>query len=1838
MKPENNIKLIKGIRVITKHTFIKPELFRLILLLTLFITGYNSVQAQEFIYIKSGNNYLALTSSGAITNENTTGTPSKYALWVKVYLSSAQTTNYQLYNVGTGRYLTEPVNSTLASTEYPFTAANAYNTNSTNNYNVWSGTTTIINSNTSYSSRNLNFNTVWVAGTATTSVHNLITPNISIRHKSGSYYSGFLSNGMQKTHTDTKIIYANGSVTLKAPPQSGSYYSAHAYFRWYMYESDGLYSTNSISFTNSKTATNGLYLLNNTTINPQTATYNFTTDNNAGRSTIVACDVSAQRDFGFDYTSSTEATLIEPSLSYRTIFIVKPATEIANQLRTISNAGNYLENEVVYMPKHNLLAVTPNPSGSNPAYQYPRVTLEMDRDNYFGYTTSGGTTLANSITNASGTGIGWTATATNGVSISSYDGRFIYLNTSGATSNSSVVTVTLRTIANGPVYNIAKFTVNLTDYGPKTFSSIEAITSESDINYKRKLSYLNKNYILISKQDFDQDSTTATSANNASRIPLGYDICSYGFASPSHYDNGFKDIHQSYVTNRVPQFNEYGLFKTANVSGVSASVGSGNVGSTWWNNGKVVRDRLYEMRGSASGKNGYFMYFDAAMDPGLIATLPIDPLCAGTTLVVSAGIASLTQSGGGNAYPNMNFVFIGVDASGNETELNRYTTGDIPVYTGSSDTPWYQLYYTFTFQQSYAGYTSYKLRLENNCNSTSGADYAVDDIRIYRSKPTVQANQITLPCGDENAKIKIRVEYTKLLASLGVTEVTTGSGTPIELKYKFLDDNKVSLTNYNYGTTASPAFDYGTIRILTKFSDMNVLAPGADAPIADRTIKEAYTETEIIDGVTYRYLVFQTPNNVVLLPNKEYFTVIANNVGVFGTDLCSMISDPFVIIPPSVITVDGATWTEEQGLCYGNTITLGAMLKDRITYENIACRFDWFIGSSAEYKSTSGGMSVEEAIKAYRVEYPIPTSGNYTLQATKGLFTTTAYNLLNSMISANKLLLNRSQITRIVRQGENFVAYPIIGTAVPTSSTPTLLLCNDFIPLGGTQTPKNPTIEWASGTMGSISVRMSLDQYNDLKNNGSKTLKIPVKDFKNSDKTKLRNLAKTSDTNVYLISTDDPNYVVDSLAPITQMATLNTINITSSLIDEDYILLSNIRNITAKEGYTYKIEFKFNQVNLNGEVSVCDGVTSLYIKIVPKYLTWKGNAGDNWNNDNNWVRSYQSDIYKNASHNSDGYADYSSPLTHKGFVPMNFSNVTIPAVNGLTVLKSPWLYSLTGSPVSTDNTNYTAEADKAANAATSGIANDVCVKSSGANYDCENYYGNTVNKIYFKPLAEMRNTNLLTYNDASVEFELTSGKWYMMTSPLKDVVAGDMYTPSSNGKQDTEAFSSITYSPTTNNRFNPAVYQHSWDKADSKIFKTDHTSTDAYISSNWSYVYNEVSEPYSPGTGFVIKPIYGTPGVSKLLFRLPKNDASYSYYSYDGNTTGDNTAITRTNNGKLALDNAAANVNLNITNQSGANDIFLVGNPMMASLDMKLFFDQNTSLERKFWIITTNGLSTAQIAADGVITTSGADVLTRNIAPMQAFFVKRADGSNTSSIALNPSMSIAASSTSQLRSADNENNSCKKLTLTANGNDFTSSTVIVKKEGAYDSYDSKEDVLLIHDENLIEKPSLFTLTGNKAVMINTVSNIDSIPLGILSKTDQEVELTFSGLENFSEKNLNLFDNKLNQSINLNSTNNKVKIKTNNFGRYSLNAGNKSTFENNSYKDIYAYSSGKGKITVNSVNYKIDNIKIYNLSGVLIRSLNNIENQSIELSLTESNLYMIKIISGDKIVYSKVYCK
>ena len=125
---------------------------------------------------------------------------------------------------------------------------------------------------------------------------------------------------------------------------------------------------------------------------------------------------------------------------------------------------------------------------------------------------------------------------------------------------------------------------------------------------------------------------------------------------------------------------------------------------------------------------------------------------------------------------------------------------------------------------------------------------------------------------------------------------------------------------------------------------------------------------------------------------------------------------------------------------------------------------------------------------------------------------------------------------------------------------------------------------------------------------------------------------------------------------------------------------------------------------------------------------------------------------------------------------------------------------------------------------------------------CRPWLANECAEIHFTPGAWILNQQYLRYSRAWADIEMKPERWYSLSSPFAGTVAGDMYMPAANARQESERFVPISFDRSLHDRFAPAVYQRSWNKARAIVYERGGSDRNVFVETSWSNVFNDVSE------------------------------------------------------------------------------------------------------------------------------------------------------------------------------------------------------------------------------------------------------------------------------------------------------------------------------------------------------------------------------------------------------------
>ena len=642
-----------------------------------------------------------------------------------------------------------------------------------------------------------------------------------------------------------------------------------------------------------------------------------------------------------------------------------------------------------------------------------------------------------------------------------------------------------------------------------------------------------------------------------------------------------------------------------------------------------------------------------------------------------------------------------------------------------------------------------------------------------------------------------------------------------------------------------------------------------------------------------------------------------------------------------------------------------------------------------------------------------------------------------------------------------------------------------------------------------------------------------------------------------------------------------------------------------REGYVYTLRFNYRErfnAGSTAQTTVCDGNVLVDLIIVPKYQKWTGAAGNtDWTNDANWQRADLEDLHFNAD-TEPGYAANADNGTAQGYVPMLHTSVIVTPKKA-----GPQLYE-TNDPGADDQfLNFVGNEGK--RTATPDIEYALLAApeaDKGVNL-CGIYTPYQSKDLVMQSGGELLHAERLSYEKAWVEYALTPDRWYTLGSPLRQSYAGEWYAPNNDACQATPYFKDVKYTTAHYHRFAPAVYQRSWDKANPKLYylepysankpqeaKVDTTTENIYQAANWSAVYNDVREAYSQG-GFSVKVNgigIGAQKYTKSLFRLPKEDTAYGYYTELNETDRRTYPVDRTHHHKLATDQLKSGTELTVTlrNENAKNRFFLVGNPFACALDLNEFFTVNAAQLNgaKYWVLTAGGQEGAMRqpnAGEWISVNGTTEAALASLPSGQGFFVEGKEGTNTINLKFTADMQTSLhTSGTLLRAPAIGRAEAPMLRIRASRSGQGSEALVVKDTTAVNGYEAAEDMQLLLDNSLQEIPMVYTLAGNRTSTINRRRSLWRVPLGVLSNSEDPVQLTFSGMRSFGET-LSLLDSQTGAVTPLRGNGNadcvKVEVPGVTTGRYFILSSERPALEDEEDFTQPLIQADNGSVTISS---------------------------------------------------------
>ena len=1490
---------------------------------------------------------------------------------------------------------------------------------------------------------------------------------------------------------------------------------------------------------------------------------------------IMACDVSAYTDYNVEVENRQIKSITEPTLSYRQLFHLRPASEMADTLAARSSRGVYLEEYKYQAPAGKQILLSTE-------YRHSKVRSHKSELCYFYRDNSSDIKQIDNRNNANI--LKWYVTDKDGRReyTPRYTAEMDYLivRSEEYTYDAPVVyTLELPATNEHPEYLIARFEVEFVDIerqGP---------TSKTIITQQR----INTQYKNLAEINFN---------NTTSHLP--WEQASYGYVynvAPLNTNGGYK---RGASQGAFPFYGEYTILES--------------VDTDW-------------ARASAHGGTGKSLYVDGTMEPGLVASITAQAkICSGQTMYCSAWFCNPAPSGWsgeGNPIFRCNIQGKNKDEQGWH-DAGVYFVGELLKGSG-----WQQIVFPI---QSASSYDSTRVSIYNFATTNQGNDFMVDDITLFVSQLPIAAYQGEMACrtvedGQSSAVAVLRLDYNNITAgsdgymfyqiynesyknkengevvSTGAAVNLTGDagyyhdyddehgdldhdhpygsvhipekGFDPEVYNKtaenkvlihtsvsaFLDD--LVLNNQKHGKAYIRTEQSGVIKWLLYIAHIVENATLEDINKAPEKDKDSIPLKKLFDEHSYVMRMAYTPEElptaecnlttplhatqqtVFLLRNSEKATIkhsqdrdklIANNSNgdieyIFSNSTQNCPNDLYFLTSTVVnhLSLDGAG---------GQTRNIAAPIfsdwligdpQGDVLSEKAPSRDDY--GDDTEY---------QDALNAYNARLQAAVAGfkkmyGYTHDEVTSAIMYDMRRHTTDDPNSREYNPNYSAKTFEELQPNRFLSHENYEIVKHLYENGWLQLCDTTVHFYlGTRLDKEGNTIGDTVRYWCFPIAETAKTIVDV---AGKATEITIKDCNEPHRVTVSiaggdhymNIApityakKTPQQHVQIptIKVLEGNYTIT--IPIKESDNTTALGVSSGNISIDLEHLGtdcSFYNLkTGRPSYD--------------KPSLSPG-TEHTIRIMLKDETNKNThiGGDQNNCRVGYVFATIQIVPKTLvwqptgnsfngwgkNENWKGWKDTNSNNQIdegelvEGFVPISETNVIIPQLDNS--LLYPYIVP------EHDHNHYEL---------TTGYDPHHC------------------DSIYFAPGTRIHNQHLLEYKRAFVDMQITAGSWHMMSAPLKGMVSGDMFIPHNGWYSENQNNLIAEPDPFVVSGFQgirhaDAAYAF-WEGFYNTTVSTvtangavDHTASAEFIKSN------TLAQALTPGSGYQLYGL-GWQDKEELIIRLPKPDEQYSYY-VDGAVSGKSVTIPESAEvrGKLAYESRHGEENdpmvITLTNDV-ASPYFLFGNPTMAYIDMHALYVDN----KGSWTGNFQGMANSAWRSATQLTM----IEDRYLPPMTSVLLESTEANTSMTINLKPSHLTLNNMVNPTEQADEDNTGTQSitarriaayeserpenedaqatemLTVYAITKNAHARTVVATNPIANDYYQVGEDALFISTgvENISEVKSplnMYTVAEQVPMMADVRQGISSIPVAILAADNarqEYMQLAFYFTSNWS---------------------------------------------------------------------------------------------------------------------------
>ena len=1472
----------------------------------------------------------------------------------------------------------------------------------------------------------------------------------------------------QKVHTAEKTIYykPGEDITLRIAETS-----FNGYYRWYDYQTGGNpeYNTKESDRTSWIKWPAGDFI--NNTIGNTYGIYSTNSDGGTipvikgwadGKAHIIACDVSNYIDYDLTRTD----TIIEPTLSFRQLFHLRPAQEMAEKFKEAAANKAFLENHKYTAPINQTIYLTTD-------YRYARGD-ESDRSYYYyangvdaagGYKCVGKADVGKDTITAKWFEVnGETYTNITPKSYTAKDylpitvpavGRKVYELGVDNNDNNKIDDGDLR---------IARFVVDFVDdCGPST---TPLITREQIQNH----------YILLEEIDFSFGAPAPGNTIKFLDHHLNWEDASYGYVYPE-VDGVPVRTRESGGSNYNPYWGEYYL------------VNKIPEGCNW----------AWKTENHGGMANGYALYVDGTSEPGLVASISTKAtVCSGQTMYCSMWLSNVSNDGSADAVdPVFRCNIQGRNSDDDPWEdVGVFFVGALRQNNGQ----WSQI--NFPVLSDKESYAQTRVSIYNFATSAGGNDFMIDDIRLYVSPLSLAAYMATMGCRsatnveEASTAVVVRMDYTQLNPDMENKWV-------YYQLHNTTDDRVVKLKTLDgEGNIISAYYAENPDKVSEAFGSVQIPGRGYEPLETERVPQlEAHLHTLVDNGIRhskcyvrdasntkwYLYIIHVIPNtqqdvvgddaDIYLEKDKDYLLVIANDPVELAKPLCSSTTpirpttDTYVELRDTEGSIERVECKDE--LCANNIYFLNVRVENTFAsgigggLETMGAQVhaDWLFGEETDDAYCHARtMTKEERQKAdddFQKKYgcsrhqlreaishmrQMPSAGhpnpNYKQADVNQLVTTEFFDaeelaLIKRLCAEGKLSLYKKYVQFYMGSEEivRYWAYPVAQdtSIVFNGSTYPLFDCDEPLWVKVQSSHSEYAVNLSPLNKGDQTHRQRLDIPSIRILEGTSEIVIPIKELLQSTELSLQ-LSPGKDS-VRFTYNDPIPHVLEYIT--IRDAAIQVVDAPASLeIGEDYLMRLSFYD---QEGNAY----------IKGDPTKCRvGYVYFYLSIVPKTVQWVGGVSNIWGDDGNW-RGVRAD----------------GSLMAKGFAPLAATNVIIP--QGAAPI------------VTTDNLHPM----------------DV------------HYSPHACNNIYFADGAMVYNQHLLQYNKAFVDMKIEAANWNSMAPPLKGMYTGDMFVPHVDNNN--VEYKSITdhrnypfaVSPFQGTRTSKAPYvfwQSLYNKRVTIYHENGNQSYPALTESANFLQTNSLGQALPVGSGYQVLgfgPSRG--GEDEIIVRLPKPDTYYSYYNKDGTESNQRVSVSHSN--RLAFEpNQSGNMTITLTCDIASNQ-FMFGNPTMANIDMQKFLADNTHISAYYKMQNSTWQAETPLTA-GVLE------------PMRSVLLKLKEGTgNKTSIKINLSanhMNTPSQNAIRLperKQVAEEVDEAQIMTIYATCENGQARCMLASHAYANDIYNGDEDALFISSgvedggssATATSPINMYTIAQQVPMMVDVRENIDTVPVSML---------------------------------------------------------------------------------------------------------------------------------------------